>query len=501
MNDGSCSFSYRLGSRFSHLLPPLVLSLAALFAAGCGGSGGSGSGGTGSTPSGNTAVTVLATSTANDQLVQISFGFTSLTLTSKSGKTVSLLTTPASEEFIHVNGTAEPLFTISIPQDIYTAATATMGEAQFSCATLTSSGELDNSTYAYGATPSSQVTVNLPAPITVTGDTMGLVLNLLVSKSATFASCDPNNGSGTFSITPTFDLTPIAFSSQPTNIENGKLTALDGIVASVDTAEGSFTVTTQGDGPGWHVSTSSSTVYQGISGVSALTAGMPMDMDVIVQPDSSLLATRVEVDNSDATDLSVWKGPVEFVDSSEPYLFAGALEEQGFLFNSAYVLGGGPFSFGNAVFQVSGQLTNTQSLPFSAVFTATNVVAGQNVSVTTNSPNFGGANPTYSPATSVTLQPQTINGTVSEVSSEEGFTTYTVSLASYDLFPDLADQQGQTTLLTGPHSVLVYADSSTQMLNSSAIGVGGLFRFYGLVFNDNGTLRMDCAQVNDGVAE
>jgi hypothetical protein len=26
-------------------------------------------------------------------------------------------------------------------------------------------------------------------------------------------------------------------------------------------------------------------------------------------------------------------------------------------------------------------------------------------------------------------------------------------------------------------------------------------RFYGLVLNDNGTLRMDCAQVNDGVAE
>jgi hypothetical protein len=25
-------------------------------------------------------------------------------------------------------------------------------------------------------------------------------------------------------------------------------------------------------------------------------------------------------------------------------------------------------------------------------------------------------------------------------------------------------------------------------------------RFYGLVFNHNGTLRMDCAQLNDGVA-
>jgi hypothetical protein len=62
-------------------------------------------------------------------------------------------------------------------------------------------------------------------------------------------------------------------------------------------------------------------------------------------------------------------------------------------------------------------------------------------------------------------------------------------------------QPGQTTLLKNPNTVVVYADSNTQMLNSGAVSVGGTFRFYGLVFNDNGTLRMDCAQVNDGVAE
>jgi hypothetical protein len=39
------------------------------------------------------------------------------------------------------------------------------------------------------------------------------------------------------------------------------------------------------------------------------------------------------------------------------------------------------------------------------------------------------------------------------------------------------------------------------MLNTSPVAVGGVARFYGLVFNDNGTLRMDCAQINDGVAE
>jgi len=76
---------------------------------------------------------------------------------------------------------------------------------------------------------------------------------------------------------------------------------------------------------------------------------------------------------------------------------------------------------------------------------------------------------------------------------------YYQSLDSDDLFPDLAVQQGQTSLITNPGVVEVYVDSSTQMLNTMALAGGSTLRFNGLVFNDSGTLRMDCAQVNDGV--
>jgi hypothetical protein len=44
-------------------------------------------------------------------------------------------------------------------------------------------------------------------------------------------------------------------------------------------------------------------------------------------------------------------------------------------------------------------------------------------------------------------------------------------------------------------------DTNTQLLNSDPVAVGSLLRFNGLVFNDNGTLRMDCAQISDGVTE
>jgi len=48
----------------------------------------------------------------------------------------------------------------------------------------------------------------------------------------------------------------------------------------------------------------------------------------------------------------------------------------------------------------------------------------------------------------------------------------------------------------------VYVDSSTRRTsNSEPVAPGSTVRFYGLVFNDQGVLRMDCAQINDGVSQ
>jgi hypothetical protein len=175
-------------------------------------------------------------------------------------------------------------------------------------------------------------------------------------------------------------------------------------------------------------------------------------------------------------------------------------EQQGYLDANAYYDDSMPFSFGTAVFQTSAQLTNIQSLPFSASFNAVNMVAGQDVYLTSHALSAASGHLPI-PATTITLIPQTINGTISAIGSEGGFTTYAVTLAPYDLFPALALQPDQSAELTNPNTVVVYADSSAQMLNTTPIAVGSVERFYGLVFNDNGTLRMDCAQIDNGVAE
>jgi hypothetical protein len=487
-------FAYRR-SRFSRFVPPLLLSLALLLTVACGSGGG-----TIKTLSGNTTVVVLASSTANDQLFQFSVTMQSLTLTSQSGQAVSLLASPASDEFMHLNGHVEPLATVSIPQGIYTSAVATLSAAFPACAGQ-SSGSLVMDEALGGLHGQTTASIEPEQPITVTGTAMGLVLDLQVSQTAPFNGGCSSSLTNAVTITPTFTLTPISIASQPTNSGNGKVLGVEGLISSV-TGSG-FTVGalySMNEGttpPTWQVSVASGAVFQGAGNIAGLTAGMPVEMDLAIEPDGSLQATRVAVYDTDTTNLSLGFGPPMAIylsggyQATYPVMNTLEVEQHGQLTSLV-----GLYSLNGATTQISGQLGNLQSLPFPATFNLANLVDGQNILFTTHAPSE-----VFQPVTTLTLLPQTIDGTVSAISSDGSFTTYTVTLAPYDLFPNLAVQPGQTTLLTDPNTVVVYADSNTQLLNSGAVSVGGLFRFYGLVFNDNGTLRMDCAQVNDGVPE
>jgi hypothetical protein len=261
---------------------------------------------------------------------------------------------------------------------------------------------------------------------------------------------------------------------------------------------GSLITVNGADGPTWQIIANTSTAFQGVTGASQLAPGMPVDIDLAIESDNLPLATRVAVYDANPTTLTMASGTTIQVAAEQSTVSALVGEYEGPIL---YGLEGDPaFSFNNTDFQISGQLSNVQNLPFNARFSAANIANGQNVFITTHAASTSNY-PIYVPVTTMTLLPQTINGTVSAVSTSGSFTTYTVTLAPYDLFPNLAAQFGPTTPLTNPSMVVVYVDTNTQMLNSGSIGAGGLFRFYGLVFNDNGTLRMDCAQVTDGVTE
>jgi hypothetical protein len=441
-----------------------------------------------------------------------------LSLTNKAGTSVSVLPAAQQVEFMHLNGSLEPLMTVSVPQDVYTSATMSVGAASFTCLAL-NNGSDTTADYAYGYTPQNQVTVQLPQPVTVEGGAMALSLELEVPQSASFPSTCAWNGIGTatYQITPTFNLTAMTVAAQPTNAANGRLTALEGLVGSTATGGNGFTVTAPDSTNAWEtttggqtvnsaawtwqVSTDGSTVFQGVGNAAGLTAGVPVDMDGTLQADGSVLATRVAVLDPDTTDLTVNTGPLMFVSDAVPELYQGNRQFEG---SEQYMDGWGAYYFANTTFATWGGLTNTATLPFAASFNANNMVAGQMVSVTTHVTAPGAAQPGgqagYVPVSVMTLIPQTIDGTVSGMTTAGSFTEYTVTLAPYDLFPQFAVQSGQTTLLNSPQEVAVYADQNTQML-AGAPGVGTVARFSGVIFNDNGTLRMDCTQVAGSVAE
>jgi len=481
---------------------PLILlaftaALAGAFTTGCG----SASSNSGPPPlSGNTSVTVLLSSTANDQLSEFDIDFVSVTLTNKAGKTVTLPTPQLGPDFIHVNGMVEPLLTVSVPQDVYTSAAVTIGNSGFNCETINPSGSLTLAYFFY-LNIQTPVTVNLPAPITITGTSMGLTLDLQASQSASFPSTCYTDGIEPFSITPTFNLKPITVSSQPTNVDNGKEVSLEGQISSINTGNNTLTLALA-DRQTLTVKTNDSTVYQGASGFSLLAPAMFVDLDVEIQSDGSQLAARIAV--YDQVALNVMTGPLLFVDEYAPCFNSLGRQEQGSNY-TPQPFDAGYYAFpSSTVFQISGHFTNLRTLPFVGSFNGANMVPGQNVAVFSQAiaPPGGDLQCGYAwtDATTITLMPQTINGTVSGVSSDGGFTTYTVALGAYDLFPALAVQQAQAHLLLDPSTVVVYVDGNTQLLNSQPLAAGSVLRFNGLVFNDNGTLRMDCGQVNDGVA-
>lgn len=454
--------------------------------------------------SGNTNVTVLLSSTANDQLSQFGLTFNSLTLTNKAGKSFTLLASPQGAEFVHLNGIIEPLITVSIPEGVYTSVTASIGYAYFTCVTLipatgTVPGGLLTATYAYGSTPNSQVSLHLPSPLTISGDHMGVLVSMITSQSETLGSCYYAPGSSNpYSITPTFEVTPVSLSAQGANSVE---TDLNGGITSVNAGANSFKMTLA-DGQSLSLIADNHTVFQGVADFSALTAGMLVNIDAVIRADGSQLVTRIGVENLSTIDLSVLAGPVLQTDpfgptGSGPIGLVFGPQQQGlFSLNheAAIVM---PYNFNSSTFQISGTLANLQSLPFVPSFNDANLVPGQRVYVTTNVPKYAA----YMPASTVTLIPQTINGRVVASSTSGTFSVYTLSLAAYDLFPTLAVQPGQPTLLNNPSQVEVYVDSNTQQLNSTALVAGSTLRFRGLVFNDGGTLRMDCSQVFDGVAE
>lgn len=479
------------------LLLAFSLAFSAALLTGCG--GGSQMGGT--PPSGNTQVVVLRTSTANDQLVSFQVALASIALVDKAGNSVTVYSTPFTfgpiREWMNLNGISAPLPAATVPAGTYTSAVVTVFNCSFTTETFDSTANQFSTnisaedTCAEGA---GTTTVNLPNPIKITGSAMALSLNLQVSQSYAIV---PTTGLINYTIDPVFTLTPVTLAPQPKDESGGKVTVIDAQVTSLG-ADGKTIMLQTSDGIALTVVSDTTTVFQGVSNFSALAADMIFNFDAAIQSDGSLLATRIEVPDPMAV-ASV--GGLFTIPVIQPGVFETLNLEQ----NGCTIVQE-PFCANifhlniDAVLGVSGELTNLASLPFPASFASSNFLQGQNLLITSSGdPSVGSIEETLT----VTLLPQTVNGTVSAVSNENGFAVYTVTLAPYDLIPVLQNYTSDTPPphLANPSTIVVYADTNASFLNSGTIAVGSLIRARGVIFDDNGTARMDATAIYDGVPE
>ena len=453
---------------------------------------------------------MVATSAANDQLSAASLELSSLIFISQSGQSTTVPFTNMYPQYVPFSGHVQPLFTFNLPQGIYTSVTVNIPSIGFECvyqSKVSGQGQV----YASFAdtVPQGTVPVQLPAPISITGTNMELILNLNVSQSFSWSSgsCGSQSPShattSNFTAIPVLTLTSAAAQGNQASTQSSQFIGLFGQINSVASSTDSMNATLL-EMSNYQIYFDQNTTYQGVSGFSSLVAGMPFDVDATLQSDGSLLASRIEVFDPNPASLSYMVS--DLTSNGTAYSKYSGIASMAFLYDSGVLWGG---AFGGSyvclgcnfsTFDITGQFSNVQSLPFPASFTSANMVAGQRFFAASHDQTLIGHGP-YNAATKVVLLPQTLDGTVSAIGSDGNFTTYTITLAPYDLFPQFAVQPGQTTLLTNPSQVVVYADNNTQMLNTNPIAVSDVVRFYGLVFNDNGTLRMDCAEIFDGVPE
>jgi hypothetical protein len=397
----------------------LALSVPALFTSGCGGgstsSSSSSGSGTGPVAGESTTVAIQLSSTANDEFVHFNMTVNQISLTNQAGKTAIIFNTPTDVDFIPANGNSVPFATVSAPQDVYTSAAIAVSNPRFSYISMDQQGGIYVATDAYGYTPTPPV-VNLTSPITVSGSAMALKVDLQVSQSGSYTGAPPNQTA--YTINPTFQLSTFAIPAKPTSPQNGLSIGLSGQIASIDNAGNSLTVALAGHpltgSQSLQVALNPSTVIQGVPSASSLTPGALIGMDLALQSDASYAATRIEVPDATSTNLNT--GQLMEIDPSyNNYVTSDSIQQEGGILSTQPVGMGYPYQFGTStIFSTSLRFQNLGGLPFSPVFNASTLAAGQMVSIGSTSISFMGG--TWTTPTSITLVPQTIDGLVTSVS-------------------------------------------------------------------------------------
>jgi hypothetical protein len=406
-------------------------------------------------------VPVLITDAPSDQLASFSLTLNTIVLTDSAGKTVSILTTPTTVEICHLNGVQAPLITAKIPQDTYVSATITFSNPQITY--ISSAGQPVVATPVLATT---SYTITFPSAITIGNTSTSLLVDLLAGQSVAISGT-------TVTVTPVFSLKPVPpATAVPPMGKNGTGMEQMGTVVSVS---GTTLVVQPGSGPNFTLTTNSSTLLQGFTALSGLTAGELVEVDFTVQTGGVLLASRIELEPAPpgGQPVNLLRGPVTAVTPGTSFkmVLMQGLGPSVMPVASSAVSVFTVTTNTSTVWAITPQFVSLSGLPFTPSFSPTNVTAGQTVGVVASSVSGASA-----VAANVYLIPQTVGGTITAKSTSGSYTVYTLTLASGSAFASLS----------GASTITVYTSSATVPMATTPIAVTSTIRFNGLIFNLGG---------------
>ncbi|MGA3160865.1 MAG: DUF5666 domain-containing protein [Terracidiphilus sp.] len=428
------------------------------------------------------------TDAANDQVLATSLTINSIILKDSAGKVTSnLLATPITIEAAHLDAVQEPFFSPAIPEDTYVSVALTYSNAQVAyvnTATTPPSIVLDSTP----TLENTSQTITFTAPITINDTTTSLLIDYLVAQSVAISGCTTSGC--TVDVTPDFNVAAVPIPNAPTNGTNG-LQTHKGVVTAISATTNSFTLTNPA-GIALTIYVNANTVYQGIANFAALEVNALVEVDTQTQngsgtlPKGSLLALRVEADDVGTTPKKMLLGPVASVTGTPATSFDMVLRQQvGNTSTTAPTVETVDVTVnGSTNFLLPPRYVIFATvLPFTPSFTASTIFAGQHVGVITTNYSSSGTPPTgTATASTVLLQPQTISGTITNITTAGSYTVYTVTLpTNHWLYK-----------LTGLPTVLVYTNNLVVPLTAAptTAGTTTVYRFNGYLFNTSNQLRL-----------
>jgi hypothetical protein len=410
----------------------ITLLLGLLTLAGCGGGSGGRPDANPVTPgaAGNALVTIG--DAPSDRILSFELTVTSILLTDSTGATISVVSNPVRVELTHLAGTFTPLTHISLPQGTYTAVSIFVSHPEMTLVDNTGTIVKLEVPLANGS-----ASTNVNPPLVVGANAVSINVDINVAQSVTF------DFTGAASVvlvaTPSFAVVAPSENDPAT----GKIEDIRGTVQSV--SGDSFVLAIAGGAQTLTFHTSNNTIFEGITGITALFNGVAVEVGGKAQADGSLFADKVDVEVTRVGEMEL-KGMITSLSAAPLTSFRMVVHESEGLSNQKPALGTTTLIGvdSRTRFRVNGSNTNLSNVPFPTNFDAASLSSGQEVEVSTEQTTGNSQE-----AGAITLHEQSLTGVISNVLRSDSGTTFLLTLPADSAFATLTRRSSLTIFLAG----------------------------------------------------